>query len=355
MPASTVSVIIVNTNEGGVLFDCLEWLNKCGRPEETIVVDNSSTDGSPGRVMAEYPWVKLIPSGGNRGYAGANMIGAEQATGDIVVFLNPDAFAQPGWLQAIRACFASDSRIGIVGAKIYRGRPGAEARFDSAGCDIEFPLGEGPPRGYLVVDEGQFEERADVAYASGAAFAIRADVLKEVGGLDASFWCYAEEADLCWRTRMQGYRCVYEPSALVYHIGSYTFGNGSARKVYFQTRNRIRCCLQNLDAWNAAWFAASELVHGSAVIVGGLMIPKYRALGLAYARAWKDTVLSLRQTLRTRAERQAKRRLPDSVVLAVHKRVSVARALLRYGGFVTSGRAHLHATHAPPKPQPGIN
>lgn len=282
------------------------------------------------------------------------MMGAERASGNIVVFLNPDAFVQPGWLDAIRKRFVSDERIGIAGPKIYRGRPGGEARFDSAGCDLEFPLGEGPPRGYLVMDEGQFDEPADVAYASGAAFAIRADVLKEVGGLDVSFWCYAEESDLCWRTRMRGYRCVYEPSALVYHIGSYTFGNASARKVYFQTRNRIAMCLQNLETPNALWFATNEFAHGVAVIAAGLLLPKYRALGFAYARAWKDAFLRLPLTLRTRALRQRERRVRDREVLLVHKRVSLLQALLRYAGFVTAGRTYVHAEHRPPAAaQPG--
>jgi GT2 family glycosyltransferase len=354
MSALPVSVIIVNTNEGGVLFDCLDWLERCGRPDETIVVDNSSTDGSPERVIAEYPWVTVLPSGGNRGYAGANMMGAERASGNILVFLNPDAFVQPGWTDAVRARFACDERIGVVGPKIYRGRPGAEARFDSAGCDLEFPLGEGSPRGYLVVDEGQFDEPADVAYASGAAFAIRADVLDEVGGLDVSFWCYAEESDLCWRARMRGYRCVYEPAALVYHIGSYTFGNASARKLYFQTRNRICMCLQNLETVNAFWFAANETLHGLAVIAAGLLFSKYRSLGLAYARAWKDALLRLPLTLRTRTRRQRERRMPDAQVLAVHKRLSLLKTLLRYTSFVKSGRAYLHADYRPPTAtQPG--
>ncbi|MDE2482120.1 MAG: glycosyltransferase family 2 protein [bacterium] len=338
-----VSVIIVNTNEGKVLFDCLDAVERAGRPHETIVVDNTSTDGSPERVRSEYPWVALYPSGGNLGYAGANMLGTQHATGDIVVFLNPDAFVQPGWMEPLVARFESDERIAVVGPKVYRGRPGVTKQFDSAGGDLEFPLCEGPPRGYLQPDRGQYEIADEVAYASGAAFAIRADALREVGGLDTSFWCYAEETDLCWRLRLRGYACYYEPKSLVYHIGSFTFGGASPRKLYFQTRNRIRMSLQNLEFGNALWFALNEVVHGIAVIVGTTIYRKYAELGKAYARAWWDAIKLTPTTLRVRTERQRTRVVRDREILRLFKRVSLLQAILRYRTLASSGSEYLFA------------
>jgi len=70
------SAIIVNTNEGAVLFECLDRLDRAGRPDETIVVDNASTDRSPERLERDYPWVRLIRAASNLGYAGANDLGA---------------------------------------------------------------------------------------------------------------------------------------------------------------------------------------------------------------------------------------------------------------------------------------
>jgi GT2 family glycosyltransferase len=336
------SIIIVNTNEAPVLFECLECISRGGRPFETVVVDNASTDGSPERVESQFPWAKLVRAGANLGYAGANNLGARGASGDILVFLNPDAFVEPGWLEAVDSAF-DDAAVGVVGPRIYRGRKGAEGIIDSAGGDIEFPLGDAPGRGYLQKSNGRFQKREDVAYVSGAALAVRAALFDRVGRFDEEFFCYYEETDLCWRIRMLGLRCVYEPNATVYHLGSFTFGNASARKVYLQTRNRIRSCLQNLDWTHALQFLAAEAVVGSSIIVGSAAIVKYRDFAGAYARAWLDVFLGVPAVLRKRAVRQRARVVSDQAVLASHRSVSVAAAIRRYTRFARQGGDALFA------------
>src|SRR5207302_8028486 len=214
-------------------------------------------------------------------------LGAGRARGEILVFLNPDAFVEAGWLEALRPLF-DDPAIAAAGPRIVRGRRTRELVYDSAGGDIEFPLGDAPGRGYMQKAAGQFAVREDVAYLSGAALAVRASALEQLGGFDEAFFCYYEETDLCWRIRMAGLRCVYEPAATVYHLGSFTFGKASARKVYLQTRNRIRSCLQNLQGLNVVRFAAAELFVGACVIVATSAAAKYRAYAGAYMRAWLD-------------------------------------------------------------------
>jgi GT2 family glycosyltransferase len=172
-----------------------------------------------------------------------------------------------------------------------------------------------------------------VAYCSGAVFAIRREVYAELGGLDETFFCYAEESDLCWRARMRGLRCVYEPAALCYHIGSANFGARSPRKLHFQTRNRIRTCLQNYSLPNAMLFALYELVHGACVIAATLLLPDYRPLGIAYARAWVAAASSCGTILRTRAIRQRERTRSDREVLALHRRVGLRATFARYRRF----------------------
>jgi GT2 family glycosyltransferase len=331
MPSA--SVIVVNTNDGRFLFECLDRVAAAGGFLETILVDNASTDGSRERVEADYPWVRVIETGYNAGYTGANNLGSYNAKGEVLIYLNPDAYVTPGWLEALLSAF-DDPNVAIASPKIYRGLPGTTDLFDSAGGDLEFPLGEGPPRGYLQKDTGQFQTRADVAYSSGTVFAIRASIFKQTGGLDEDFFCYCEESDLCWRARMAGLRCVYEPSSLVYHLGSMNFGAASPRKIYYQTRNRIVMSLQNLETRNLPAFVASELVHGLAVMLAAPFFPKYRQLGLAYARAWAGVVAMLPTVLWKRAKRQRERSLGDDVVLALHKRVSVITMLRRYAGMV---------------------
>lgn len=336
------SIIIVNTNEAPVLFECLECISRGGKPFETVVVDNASSDGSPERVESDFPWVRLVKAGANLGYAGANNLGARGASGDVLVFLNPDAFVEPGWLDAMDGAF-DDPAVSAVGPRIYRGRDKAQGIIDSAGGDIEFPLGDAPGRGYLQKSNGRFEQREDVAYVSGAALAVRGAVFERLGRFDEDFFCYYEETDLCWRIRMLGLRCVYEPAATVYHLGSFSFGKASARKIYLQTRNRIRACLQNLDWIHALRFVAAEAVVGACVIAGSAATPKYRDYAGAYARAWLDVLLGIPVLLRKRAMRQRSRVVSDAAVLALHRRVSVTAAIRRYARFARHGGDALFA------------
>ncbi|HLX02580.1 MAG TPA: glycosyltransferase [Trinickia sp.] len=334
------SAIIVNTNEGAVLFECLDRLDRAGRPDETIVVDNASTDRSPERLERDYPWVRLIRAASNLGYAGANDLGASAALGDVIVLLNPDAFVEAGWLRSILPLF-DDADVGAVGPRIYRGRSGDI--LDSAGGEIEYPLGDAPGRGYLQTFGPPHTERCDVAYVSGAAIALRAQTFRDVGGLDEDFFCYYEETDLCWRLRMAGKRCVYEPRAIVRHLGSFSFGPSSARKIRLQTRNRIRSCLQNLSAMHAMYFTLAEVAVGAGVIIGSALLPKYREYAGAYAYAWTDVVTALPAILRKRRLRQRMRVLPDSVVLALHRRVSPVAVIRRYARLAHQGGDTLFA------------
>jgi GT2 family glycosyltransferase len=332
MSVGRASIIVVNY-DSPTIEACLESLEREGGYGEIIVVDNASTDGGPEAIERRFPTVRLIRAGSNLGFAAGNNLGARAASGDVLILFNPDAFATHGWLEALLAPFADES-VCVASPKVYRGEPGRSTTLDSAGCDLEFPLGEGPPRGYFARDVGQFEARTDVAYCSGAALAIRRSTYEEYGGLDESFFCYAEESDLCWRVRMGGRRCVYEPASLVYHIGSASFGARSATKLFYQTRNRIRMCLQNYEPGNGLLFVACESLHGSCVIAATMLLPRYRALGIAYARAWLAVLRSLPLTLRTRRIRQGARTVPDREVLRLHRRVGPIATLLRYRTFV---------------------
>jgi GT2 family glycosyltransferase len=332
----TVSVAIVNYNGGTTIEPCLESLERAGGYHEIIVVDNASTDGSPDAIERRFPSVRLVRAGGNLGFAGGNNLAASLAAADVLAIFNPDAFATRGWLEPLLAALAAGSAI--VSPKIYRGLGEPSTTLDSAGGDLEYPLGEGPPRGYLEADDGRFEQRQDVAYCPGAAFVIAKSTYTALGGLDASFFCYAEESDLCWRARMRGLRCTYEPASIVYHVGSATFGPRSAQKLFYQTRNRIRMCLQNYAPRNAARFVAYEAVHGLCVMLATMFFPAYRDLGSAYARAWFATLVSLPSILRKRALRQHERTLGDAEVLRLHRRVGLIATIRRYRTF-SGGRS----------------
>jgi GT2 family glycosyltransferase len=331
-----VTAVVVNYNGGAMVEECLERLSSARGDLEIVVVDNASSDGSRERIAARFRELLLLASPVNLGFAAGNNLGARAATGDLLVLVNPDAFVTEGWLEPLVRAF-DDPAVAIVSPKIYRGRFEESRRFDSAGNDLEFPLGEGAPRGYLRDDDGSFDEPGEVAYAAGAAFAVRRSVFEALGGFDEEFFAYFEEADFCWRARLRGYRVWYEPRALVYHFGGGTFGAFSPAKIYLQTRNRIATSVQNLALPNLLRFVAAEIVHGSAVVLAAPFFPKYRALGFAYARGWADAVRSLPRIRAKRALRQRERTVDDREILRLHARVGIGRVLLRYATMASRG------------------
>jgi len=100
----------------------------------------------------------------------------------------------------------------------------------------------------FVVEEdlGQYDTQADLFWATGACLFIRTDVYKKEGGLDANFFAHQEEIDLCWRLRARGYRIVFTPQSIVYHIGAATLKTESPQKTFLNFRNNLLMLFKNL-------------------------------------------------------------------------------------------------------------
>ena len=116
---SLVSILILNWNGTKYIFDCLDSIReKVLRPYEVIVVDNHSSDGSPDRVAGDYPWVKLVRSDDNLGFAKGNNFAARYASGKYLLLLNYDTLLLSDITDAVRLLEA-DPSIGVVGAQMF--------------------------------------------------------------------------------------------------------------------------------------------------------------------------------------------------------------------------------------------
>lgn len=333
-----MSVLYVNHNGGSWITTSIERVLDLYSQLQIIVADNGSTDGSCDEIVRRFPGVKLVRTGWNAGYAGGNNYAAKFSDREFLFIFNPDALLTEGAIEALLEPL-TDPTVGAVGPKIYKGWTGGGDQLDSAGGTLEFPLGEGPSLGYLQLDSPCFSQQRDVAYLSGAALMVRRSTFEEFGGFDELLWCYCEESDLCWRMRMNGLRCVYEPAAIVYHKGSVTFGEASATKIFFQTRNRIIMSLQNLEFKNVAYFIIAELIVGLFVqSAAWLTRPQ---LGRAYTMAWADVISKWTKIVATRRRRQSSRTKSDRVVLRIHSRVGIIASLTRYTIFAVTRRKTL--------------
>jgi GT2 family glycosyltransferase len=178
------------------------------------------------------------------------------------------------------AAGATGADIGSVAATIlFADR---EDTINSAGIEVD-ELG--------VAHERLLGERAtaggteivDVFGASaGAALYLRA-MLNDVGGFDESFFAYLEDADLAWRARMRGWRCVFAPGAVVRHHHSTSLGHRSPDKYFLVGRNRVRMLAKNAP--------------GSQLLTRALAIASYDLAYIAYAAATAHTLAPLRGRL----------------------------------------------------------
>jgi GT2 family glycosyltransferase len=109
-----------------------------------------------------------------------------------------------------------------------------------------YPYCRGRILGDVEKDRGQYDTEVDIFWATGACMIIRNAVYKKVGGLDSEFFAHQEEIDLCWRLRSRGYRIVYAPSSVVYHVGGGMLSYESPRKTFLNFRNNLLMLYKNL-------------------------------------------------------------------------------------------------------------
>ena len=217
---------------------------------EVIVADNGSTDDSLAFLAANYPTLRTIPLDRNYGFAGGYNRALAQVEADYFVLLNDDVECTPGWVAPVVDMMESDSQIAIAQPKLmmydqkdtfeYAG--GAGGFIDHFG----YPFCRGRMFNTLEQDNGQYNDRCEIFWATGAAMFVRADVWRQLGGLDDDFFAHMEEIDFCWRAKNAGYRVAYCPDSVLYHVGGGTLPKSSPFKTQLNFRNNLSMLYKNL-------------------------------------------------------------------------------------------------------------
>jgi GT2 family glycosyltransferase len=246
MAAPDVVVVIPNWNGAEHLEESLAALRSQTLYERmsVVVVDNGSTDDSLELLARHADKVTIITNPENVGFAAAcNQGMLAERSSEFVALLNNDAVPEPVWLEAMIDAMASDPTIGSCTPKVLS--YGERGRIDNVG-HVVFADGLTRGRGRLEADSGQYERQEEVFGPSGCALLLRRRMVDDVGLLDESFFAYCEDADLAFRARLRGWRCVYVPAAVVYHKFSASGAPFSEFKALQVERNRLWLAIKNL-------------------------------------------------------------------------------------------------------------
>jgi GT2 family glycosyltransferase len=319
-----VSVIVVNWNGEIFLERCLTaLLSQTVIPNEIILLDNASTDGSVD-IIQQFPLVRLIALEQNTGFARGNNLAIEAASPESawIALLNPDAFADVRWLEELLTAAQRNPTYDVFGSKLVIA---ANPTFLDGTGDAYHISGLVWREGYGMPMSVATEYEREIFSPCAAAALYRRSALHAVGGFDEDYFCYVEDVDLGFRLRLAGHRCLNVPQSVAHHVGSGTTGGQhSTFSVYHGHRNLVWTFVKDmpgllfwmllplhilLNLMSIIWFVS----HGRGEVI---------------LRAKHDALLGLPKMWRKRRSIQKKRSVSiGDIWIQLDKRLNIRRIL----------------------------
>jgi len=241
------ALIIVTWNAAHLINAVLAALSKQTCPaDRVLIVDNGSSDENLlVDIVAQYPFCELKRLGKNIGFAAANNIGVSECNdAEFVALLNPDAFPEPYWLEALLTAARDNSEFDVFGSKLVNAAD--PSVLDGTGDTYHISGLVWRERHGVPQQEEDLVAR-EIFSPCAAADLYRRQALVDVGGFDEDYFCYVEDVDLGFRLRLAGHKAMYVPDAVVHHVGSATTGGRhSDFSVYHGHRNLVWTFLKNM-------------------------------------------------------------------------------------------------------------
>lgn len=254
------AVVILNWNTEGFLRKFLPGLLQSVRfagDAETVVADNSSTDGSMQVMREMFPQVRTLQFDRNLGFTGGYneafrrlvTLAGEDAP-EYFVLINSDIEVSEGWLSPLVEWMDSHPDCGACAPKLHSFQQ--RDMFEYAGAaggyidKFGYPFCRGRVMSMIEKDCGQYDNPADVFWATGACLLVRSSVYSRLGGLDGRFFAHMEEIDLCWRMKLEGLKVSIVPESVVWHVGGGTLPVSSPFKLFLNYRNNLLMLENNL-------------------------------------------------------------------------------------------------------------
>jgi GT2 family glycosyltransferase len=246
-----VAIVILNWNGRIFLEKFLPSVVK-HNPDvaEIIIADNGSDDDSEKFMQLVYPFITFIKLEKNYGYTGGYNRALQQIEAEYFILLNSDIEVSAQWIEPMMKLMDNDHTIAAC-QPVLRSFHQPE-KFEYAGAAggfidfLGYPFCRGRIMNELEIDQGQYATSIEVFWATGACMMVRASVMQEAGGFDEDFFAHMEEIDLCWRFRRMGYKIIYCPDSVVFHVGGGTLPKNNPRKTLLNFRNNIWLLAKNL-------------------------------------------------------------------------------------------------------------
>jgi GT2 family glycosyltransferase len=312
-----LSAIVVAYGSEELLSGCLAALASAlarveGETEIVVVLNRDST--ALERSLEGVPRAVAVRGAPGLGFAGGVAVGLAVAAGEWIALVNDDCVVAVDAAAELLAAGEARDDVGSVAAQVvFAARPDT---LNSAGIEVD-DLGVARER-LLGREPIPASAEPEAVFGASAALGLfRRAMLDAVGGLDASFFAYLEDADLAWRAQMAGWRCLLAPGALGVHHHSPTLGHGSPDKYFLVGRNRVRTLAKNASG--------RQLRRGLVRIVA------YDLLYVAYVAATRRTLAPLAGRVRGVREWRAYRALgsPGRRELSLARAPGLGAALRR--------------------------
>lgn len=262
------SIIVLNYFGEKIIEKTINALLAMNYPKkmyEVIIVDSNSKDKSRQIIdglVKKHPNIKSIFLDINPGFSKGNNIGMKAAKGKYIILLNNDAFPDKNWLTQLVKVAESNEKIFAVTSKIlitdnFKNPHKPKKRLIQNAGSIVFQDGYGRDIGTVIdyehnqtfeADIGQYDKDKEVYAVCGAACLFRKTILKKIGYLDESFYFYYEDTEISERARLHGYKLIFTPSAVVYHLHAYSSSEWSPFFIYNAERGRLLHVLYNFPA-----------------------------------------------------------------------------------------------------------
>ncbi len=242
-----VSIIVVNYNGYEHTRNALRSIVSYSPGLEVIVVDNHSEGDDLGLLQREFPSFTYERLSENRGFGSANNAGAKLASGRYLFFLNNDTVLSSDAPALLGSFLEERPNVAAVGPRLLNpdGTLQMSFGFDPS-LRNEWKVKELQRLSKENPSEFQYRMRpylqspCEVDWLTGAALMVRRSVFEDIGGFDESFFMYFEDADLCRRIRLKGWKVLHNPSVSIVHVRGASISTVAERIKVEYRRSQLR-------------------------------------------------------------------------------------------------------------------